>query len=174
MSDPYTEEEWQNLLDDFDTWRTEHPDEYEQALAEERVRPAANDTSRPVPRSARSDAGSTRAWRQRRAWWAARFAAGLVVACTRCGEPVCHGMRWDLDHYADDDNDHNTAPAHQKCNRSSGGTYGNERKSTVHHRPGTKPQVEADFFGAGSPGLRPVRRALSPPRSPVPSWKESG
>ena len=34
MSDPYTDEEWQNVLESYDTWRTEHPDEYEQTLAE--------------------------------------------------------------------------------------------------------------------------------------------
>ena len=55
MSDPCTDEEWQSLLtgiedlladearadaeaDAYFAWRDEHPDEYEQALADERER----------------------------------------------------------------------------------------------------------------------------------------
>ena len=74
--------------------------------------------------SALRPAGSTRQWRRLRVWAAYRLAASGSMPCTRCGEPIAYGERFDLDHLVPralggTDGPSNLGVAHPACNRKA-------------------------------------------------------
>ena len=111
-----------------------------------------------VPRSSTT---TTWQWQQRRQWWATQLAAGAVIACPRCGRPVTAEMQWDLDHFADDDLDEHTVPAHRRCNRQAGSTRGNARQREL-IALGRQHERERD----GQPGFLRRPRHTAPDLSP--------
>jgi hypothetical protein len=63
---------------------------------------------------------------------------------------------WDLDHFNDDDLDHNTAPAHRSCNQEAGGRKGGRRLGELARlgrtvEANTKAQVGGTFLEAPRP-----------------------
>jgi hypothetical protein len=52
--------------------------------------------------------------------WARKVERG-GVPCSRCGEPILPGQRWDLDHADDADPRSYLGPAHPRCNRAVAG-----------------------------------------------------
>ena len=85
--------------------------------------------------SALRPAGSTRAWRVRRAAWVPLVAAGAVL-CPRCGLPILRHQAWDLGHQVDraaGGEDDRLRPEHASCNRSAGGRAGAHTTNRRHN-----------------------------------------
>lgn len=78
------------------------------------------------------------AHRQQRERWAPTVKAGEAY----CTEPVCllpdrwiaPGTPWDLAHNRAAGPGHYHGPAHRRCNRSEGATYGNRRRGHIARR----------------------------------------
>jgi hypothetical protein len=86
--------------------------------------------------------------RRERRRWESKVRKG-VVPCSRCGELIQPGQRWDLDHADDGDPRSYLGPAHSRCNRAVAGP------------PRTSPRPSSSRRGYGKRHKR-LRAAWAP------------